>query len=71
MTMKPDEIRALSPEEIASRLDGARDAYRKLRFQSALGQLKDLSQLRIARREIARLETILRERTAEAQGRPQ
>ncbi|HLB63552.1 MAG TPA: 50S ribosomal protein L29 [Anaerolineales bacterium] len=67
--MKVSEIRALSPDEIASRLDAARDGYRKLRFQAALGQLKDLSQLRLARRNIARLETVLRERSKEPEGR--
>jgi large subunit ribosomal protein L29 len=67
--MKPSEIRALRPDEISSRLEAARDAYRKLRFQAALGQLKDLSQLRLARRDIARLETVLRERTTEGEGR--
>jgi large subunit ribosomal protein L29 len=66
--VKPSEIRNLSPQEIASRLDEARDGYRKLRFQAALGQLKDLSQLRLARRDIARLETVLRERATEAEG---
>ena len=69
--MKPAEIRALSTEEIASRLDDARQAYQKMRFQVAVGQLTDLSQLQQARREIARLATILREREliAEVQGR--
>ena len=60
--MKPAEIRALSTEEIQSRLDNARENYFKLRFQFATGQLADHSQLRIAQREIARLATILRER---------
>ena len=69
--MKPSEIRALSPDEIASRLDAARDAYRKPRSQSALGQLKDLSHIRLARREIARLEPGGRQRATEAQGRPE
>jgi large subunit ribosomal protein L29 len=59
--MKAKEIRALSIEEIASRLDEARDNYFKLRFQFSTGQLTDHSQLKIARREIARLATILRE----------
>jgi large subunit ribosomal protein L29 len=58
--MKPDEIRALSPEEIQSRLEDAREEYFKLRFQFSGGQLTDTSRLRIARREIARLATILR-----------
>ena len=60
--MKSAEIRALSTEEIRSRLDDARDNYFRLRFQLSTGQLTDTSQLRIARREIARFATILRER---------
>lgn len=59
--MKPEEIRALSIEEIQSRLEDAREEYFKLRFQFSGGQLTDTSRLRIARREIARLATILRE----------
>lgn len=60
--MKPAEIRDLSTEEIRSRLEDARENYFKLRFQFASGQLTDHSQLRIARREIARFATIVRER---------
>ena len=63
--MKVDEIRALSPEEIRSRLDEAREKYFRLRFQLASGQLKNTANLRQARRDIARLATILRERERE------
>jgi large subunit ribosomal protein L29 len=68
--MKTSEIRALSTEEIRSRLDDARDNYFRLRFQFSTGQLTDHSQFRLARREIARLATILRERelVAEMEG---
>jgi large subunit ribosomal protein L29 len=59
--MKPEEIRALSIEEIQSRLEDAREEYFKLRFQFSGGQLTDTSRLRVARRQIARLATILRE----------
>ena len=59
--MKPDEIRALSLEEIQSRLDDAREEYFKLRFQFSGGQLTDTSRLRMGRREIARLSTIARQ----------
>lgn len=62
MAMKAEEIRALSTEEIRSRLDDAKDNYFRMRFQFATGQITDHSQLRVARREIARLATILRER---------
>ena len=63
--MKAREIRALSPEEIRSRLDEAREKYFRLRFQLASGQLKNSANLRQARRDIARLATILREREKE------
>jgi large subunit ribosomal protein L29 len=59
--MKVSEIRALSVAEIQARLDDAREAYFKLRFQFATGQLTDHSRLKLARREIARMATILRE----------
>ena len=60
--MKPDEIRSLKDKDLRSRLEDARENYFKLRFQFTTGQLTDHSQLRIARKEIARFETILRER---------
>jgi large subunit ribosomal protein L29 len=63
--MKASEIRALSPDEIRSRLDEAREKYFRLRFQLASGQLKNSANLRQARRDIARLATILRERERE------
>ena len=63
--MKASEIRALSPEEIRSRLDEAREKYFRLRFQLASGQLKNTANLRQARRDIARLATILRQRERE------
>jgi large subunit ribosomal protein L29 len=66
--MKPDEIRAINPEEIKSKLADAREELMKLRFQQVTGQLTDTSRLRIVRRDIARMETILREQTAEVEG---
>ncbi len=65
--MKPAEIRKLTTEQIQTELDKARENYFRLRFQYATGQLTDHSQLRLARREIARLATILREREIEAE----
>lgn len=57
-----EEIRALTVAEIAHRLEDSREAYFKLRMQFTTGQLKNTAQLRVARRDIARLETMLRER---------
>jgi large subunit ribosomal protein L29 len=64
--MKTPEIRALSDTELTARLSEAREAYFKLRFQFATGQLTDHSRLRQARREIARLATVARERQLSA-----
>jgi large subunit ribosomal protein L29 len=60
--MKAEEIRKLSDEKLRSELDDARENYFRLRFQFATGQLTDHTRLRIARREIARLATIMKER---------
>lgn len=66
--MKPEEIRKLSIEEIQAKLLDTREELLRLRFQHTLGQLQDTSRLRLLRRDIARLETILREKMR-AEGR--
>ncbi|MHB8776369.1 MAG: 50S ribosomal protein L29 [Anaerolineales bacterium] len=59
--MKVEEIRKLAAEEIRTKIIDARDEMMKLRFQQVTGQLTDSSHLKILRRDIARMETILRE----------
>lgn len=68
--MKAEDIRKLSIEKMRAELEDARENYFRLRFQYATGQLTDHSRLSIARRDIARLVTILgeSERKAEQQG---
>ena len=65
--MKAEEIRKLSIEKIRSELDDARENYFRLRFQFATGQLTDHTRLSSARRDIARIATILRESEIEAE----
>ncbi len=66
--MKPSEIRNLKTEEVESKLADAREELMNFRFQQMSGQLPDPSKLRLKRREIARMLTILNERKAEAKG---
>ena len=66
--MKPAEIRLLSTQEIRTRLGDAREEYRNLRFQMAIGGLKDYTRLRYTRREIARLATFIQQRDSEVSG---
>jgi len=68
--VKTSELRDLSPAELEARLDDARETCFKLRFQFSTGRLTDHSRLKLARRDVARLATILREKQlmAEIQG---
>jgi large subunit ribosomal protein L29 len=61
---KISELRNLQSGEIETKLSDAREELMKLRFQQVTGQLTDTSRLRILRREIARMQTILREQPA-------
>jgi len=63
-SVKASELRNLKSGEIETKLTDAREELMKLRFQQVTGQLTDTSRLRILRREIARMQTILREQPA-------
>lgn len=63
-SVKPNELRNLKSGEIETKLTDARDELMKFRFQQVSGQLTDTSRVRILRREIARMQTILREQLA-------
>jgi large subunit ribosomal protein L29 len=66
--MKSKEIFDLSADEIVNKLADAREELMKLRFQQVTGQLNDTSRLRIVRRDIARMETILSQKVAKQEG---
>jgi len=68
-SVKTSDLRNLKSGEIETKLTDAREELMKLRFQQVTGQLTDTSRLRILRREIARMQTILREQPpAEMEG---
>jgi len=62
--VKPEEIREMTIDAIQGRLDDVKEELMRLRFQQATGELTDTSRMRITRRDIARLNTILKERLA-------
>jgi large subunit ribosomal protein L29 len=62
---KTSDLRDLKSGEIETKLTDAREELMKLRFQQVTGQLTDTSHLRILRRDIARMQTILREQASE------
>ena len=60
--MKASELHSLSDTELRARLDETREELMKLRFQFTQGQLSDYTRLRLVRRDVARIATILRQR---------
>jgi large subunit ribosomal protein L29 len=60
--MKAVEIRKMSVAEIQEQISDSRHELLNLRFQTITGQLTDTSNIRVIRRNIARMETILREK---------
>jgi len=62
MTKQAQELRALNDTELEHRLEETKEEQFNLRFQNATGQLDNITRLPQVRREIARIETLLRER---------
>jgi large subunit ribosomal protein L29 len=59
--MKPQEIKEMTIEEIKLRLDDLLDELANLNIQKATQQLANPSRIRIIKKDIARIKTILRE----------
>ena len=62
--MKAKEVRELSSEEITQRIKDEEHDLDVLTFQHAIAQLEDPLVRRRKRREVARLKTILKEKSA-------
>lgn len=60
--MKADEIRSLSPEELARQLEEAHRELFDLRFRASTKQLVNHREIPSVRKKIARIKTVLRER---------
>ena len=60
--MKAADIRAKTDDELGEQLDMLGKEMFNLRFQRANGQLENTARVRQARRDIARIKTILGER---------
>ena len=61
------DMRRLSDNEVAEQLRGAQEELMDSRFKLATRQLKNFRALPATRRKIARLRTLMRERTAESE----
>jgi large subunit ribosomal protein L29 len=59
--MKISELRAMTVEELNQKLEDSIDELANLRIQKATHQLVNPSRLRLVKKEIARIKTLLRE----------
>ena len=59
---KAAELRELNDTELEHRLDEAKEELFNLRFQNATGQLDNISRIPAVKKDVARIETLLRER---------
>jgi large subunit ribosomal protein L29 len=62
--VKPSELRAKDGAELQKELEGLLRAHFGLRMQLATQQLSNTSQLKKVKRDIARVRTILKEKSA-------
>jgi large subunit ribosomal protein L29 len=67
---KAESFRAKSADELSSQLSNLKKEQFNLRFQRANGQVENTGRIRVLRRDIARIETVLTEqrRAAQAKG---
>ena len=64
--MKPEDLRAQTPDQLRDQLEGLKKEQFNLRFQAATGQLENTARMRQVRRDVARVRTILNEKAAAA-----
>jgi large subunit ribosomal protein L29 len=69
--MKAQQVRGMTPDQLADELVKLKKEQFNLRFQAASGQLENTSRVRAIRRDIARINTIARQRpSSEAPAKP-
>ena len=66
--MKAINVRARTADELSELLEDLQKAAFNLRFQRASGQLENTAEIRKVRRDIARIKTILGEKSRAAAG---
>ena len=62
MPARSTELRSLADAELFQKLDETKEELFNLRFQLATGQLENNSRVRILRKDVARINTLMRER---------
>jgi large subunit ribosomal protein L29 len=65
MTMKPEDIRNMTKDEISNKVSSLKEEVYKLRFEKKTGRIEKPHKMKEAKKDIARCLTILREKEHE------
>ena len=60
--MKTKDIKELTKEELLKRKKDLKEEMFNLRFQHSTGQLENTARMKVIKKDVARLETILRQK---------
>ncbi|MBC9248065.1 50S ribosomal protein L29 [Paracoccus sp. 11-3] len=64
--MDAQDLRSKTPDQLKDQLVSLKKEAFNLRFQQATGQLENTARMRSVRRDVARVQTILNQKAAEA-----
>ncbi|MGE0230471.1 MAG: 50S ribosomal protein L29 [Flavobacteriaceae bacterium] len=64
--MKSEDVRAMTEDQLSDELGKLKKEQFNLRFQQATGQLENTARVRQVRRDIARVRTVLNEKSRSA-----
>ncbi len=64
--MKGKELKELTKEELLKRKKDIKEEVFNLRFQHSSGQLENTARLKLLKKDVARIETILRQKELNA-----
>ncbi len=64
--MHASELKAKTPDQLRDELVALKKEAFNLRFQQATNQLENTSRMRVVRRDVARIKTVLNQKAAEA-----
>lgn len=64
--MNATELRTKTPDQLRDELIALKKEAFNLRFQQATGQLENTARMRAVRRDVARIQTVLNQKAAQA-----
>ena len=66
MALDATDLRGKTPDELRDQLAQLKKEQFNLRFQAATNQLENTARMRVVRRDVARVNTILNQKAADA-----